>query len=863
MWEILLPLKLIFLEVKKRMNSYNSLPPLQNSKVTAAFKALSQKSKALFIVIFLVGFSSFAQQTARVKGIVFNENNQPISGVSVAFLDQTVVSNENGFYILSIPANTSGRLFFSHLTYKSHSIVFELKPNEDYEYNPVLKTNIEEIGAIVIDNRGRKRVEGVTHIEPQTVRLIPGANAGVENIIKTLPGVYSNNELSTQYNVRGGNYDENLVYVNEIEIYRPFLIRSGQQEGLSFTNTDMVGNIDFSAGGFQSKFGDKLSSVLDITYRTPTRFGASAEASFLGGSLTLEGVSKDQKWAAIVGGRYRDNSLLVNSQDTETNFRPRFADVQSYVTFTPNKQWQFSFLGNISSNRYDYEPLVKRTKFGTIDNPTELSVFYEGQEKDQYTTYFGALKTTYLVNENFNLKLIGSLYHATEQEHFDILGQYRLGEVETNIGSDNFGEVEFTRGIGSQLNHGRNNLDALIANLELKGFHYLGKNQVEWGVKYTREDLRDRLVEWEVIDSAGFSLNPPIGYPTNDQPYNPYTGPLVPYQNVRATNFTTIDRLSGFVQFNRRGTINEHEIWYNLGVRAHNWTVSGEGIESSNQTVFSPRGQFAIKPNWQHDMVFRASVGMYHQPPMYRELRNQEGEVVSDVKAQKSIHYVISNDYSFKLWERPFKLISEYYYKSMDDVNPYTLENVRIRYSAQNNAKAFATGFDMRLNGEFVPGTESWFSFGWMKTEENIEDRGYIARPTDQRLKFGALFQDYMPNIPNVKVYLNLVYNTGLPGGSPSYADPYVYQNRLKDYRRADVGFSYVFIDASNPEITDRTGLFKNFKEFSVGLEIFNLFNNQNAITNTWVRDVYTKQQYGIPNYLTTRVFSLKLNMRI
>lgn len=837
---ILLSLKLIFLEVKKIMNKY-----------LATF---------LFSVI---GLLSFAQQTARIKGVLLNQNNQPVSGAFVAFLDQTTTTNENGFYILSIPANTKGRLLISHISYKTQSITLELKPNEDFEFNPVLNQHSEQIGAITIDSKGRKRIEGVTNIEPQTIRLIPGANAGVENIIKTLPGVYSNNELSTQYNVRGGNYDENLVYVNEIEIYRPFLIRSGQQEGLSFTNTDMVENVDFSGGGFQSKFGDKLSSVLDITYRTPTRFGASANASFLGGGLTLEGVSKNQKWGAIVGGRYRDNSLLVNSQDTETNYRPRYADIQSYVTFTPNKKLQFSFLGNISSNKYDYQPLVKKTKFGSIDNPTELSVFYEGQEKDDYLTVFGALKTTYLVNDNFSLKLIGSVYHATEQEHFDILGQYRLGEVDTNIGSDNFGEVEFTRGIGSQLNHGRNNLDALIANIELKGYHYLDKNQIEWGIKYTKEDLRDRLVEWEVIDSAGFSLNPPIGYPGNDQPYNPYTGPLVPYQNVRATNFTTIDRLSGYAQINRKGQIGSNEVWYNLGVRSHQWTVSGKDIASTSQIVFSPRGQFTIKPNWEQDMVFRASVGMYHQPPMYRELRNQYGVVVPDVKAQQSIHYVLSHDYSFKLWDRPFKLISEAYYKSMTNVNPYTLENVRIRYAAENNAEAYAIGFDARLNGEFVPGTESWFSFGYLKTEENIDNRGFISRPTDQRLKFGALFQDYMPNIPSVKVYLNLVYNTGLPGGSPSYADPYVYQNRLKNYSRADIGFSYVIVDASQDMIQDKTGWLKVFKELSIGLEIFNLFDNQNAITNTWVRDVYTKQQYGIPNYLTTRVFSLKMSMKL
>jgi len=818
-----------------------------------------------YIVVFVcfwIGFVSFSQQTARIKGIIFDQNKQPISDVSIAFLDNTATSNQNGFYTITIPANIKSELVFSHISFQFHKLTIELKPNEDYEYNPILDVSSETINSVLIDQKGRKRIEGITHIEPQTVRLIPGANAGVENIIKTLPGVYSNNELSTQYNVRGGNYDENLVYVNEIEIYRPFLIRSGQQEGLSFTNTDMVGNIDFSAGGFQAKYGDKMASVLDITYRTPTRFGINAQASFLGGNLTLEGVSKNQKWSGIIGFRYRDNSLLVDSQDTETEFKPRFGDIQSYIKFTPNKKWEFSFLGNISSNRYDYQPLVKRTKFGTIDNPTELSVIYQGQEKDHYTTYFGALKTTYLVNDNFNLKLIGSLYHASEQEHFDILGQYNLGEVDTNIGSENFGEVPYTRGIGSQLNHGRNNLDALIANIELKGFHYLKKNQIEWNLKYTREDLRDRLVEWEVIDSAGFSLNPPVGYDKNDQPYNPYYGPLIPYQNVRATNYSTIDRISGFVQFNRRGKIGEHEVWYNLGVRAHNWNVSGDSIKSSNQTIFSPRTQFTIKPNWEADMIFRISTGIYHQPPMYKELRNQKGIIVADVKAQKSIHYVIANDYSFQLWQRPFKLISEVYYKQMSDVNTYTLENVRIRYRANNNAKAYATGLDVRLNGEFVPGTESWFSFGWMQTQENIDNQGYIARPTDQRLKFGALFQDYMPNIPKVKVYLNLVYNTGLPGGSPSYADPYVYQNRLKDYRRVDVGFSYVFVDDSKDK-EKKAGWLKSFRELSVGLEIFNIFDNQNSITNTWVRDVYTKNQYGIPNYLTTRVFSLKMNVRI
>lgn len=812
-------------------------------------------------LFFFVSIVSFAQ-TSRVKGIILDENNQPIENVNVTFQENKTVSNSNGFYILTIPSNVKSNLKFSHVSLKTAVISLELKPNEDYEFNIILKSNVEQIGEVVITNNSRKRVEGVTTISPKAIRLIPGANAGVENIIKTLPGASGNNELSTGYNVRGGNYDENLVYVNEIEVYRPFLIRSGQQEGLSFTNTDLVQNVDFSAGGFQAKFGDKLSSVLDITYKRPTKFGASLEASFLGGSLAMENASKNQKWTAVTGVRYRDNRLLVNSQKTETDFKPRFADIQTYITFTPNTKWQHGFLGNISQNKYDYKPLFSKTNFGTISEPIALLIEYQGQEKDRYTTFFGAYKGIYAVNDNFDLKFIGSAYHTMEQEYFDILAEYRLGEVNSNLGDDNFGNVEYTRGVGSQLTHARNDLDALIMNAEVKGIHKKNDDQIEWGLKYTHESIRDRLREWEVVDSAGFSLNNPIlDIPVNEQPYTPYTGPLVPYSNVRATNFANINRISGYAQWNRRTKWNEHDIFTNIGVRAHQWQVSGDSISGKSQITVSPRAQFAIKPNWKRDMLFRLSGGLYHQPPFYRELRDSSGVVQPNVKAQQSVHVVLGNDFSFKMWNRPFKLVSELYYKSLSNVNTYTLDNVRIRYEANNNAKAYAQGLDLRLNGEFVPGTESWLSFGYLKTEENINNRGYIARPTDQRLKFGVLFQDYVPNIPALKMYLNLVYNTGLPGGSPSYADPYDYQLRLRDYRRADAGFSYVFTDRARAK-EEGSWLYK-FKELSLGLEIFNMFNNQNAITNTWVRDVYTKQQYGVPNYLTSRVFSVKLIARL
>ncbi len=820
-------------------------------------------NKLIFVFFFIFVSLSLLAQTARIKGVILDKNNQPVGNVNVSYSSIGTQSNKNGFYDLKVPANQKVTLVFTHVSLKKITITFSLDSNEQKEFNPVMSDQEEQMGEVIVTSNNRKLIQGISTIEPEVIRKIPGANAGIENILKTLPGVNSNNELSTQYAVRGGNYDENLVYVNEIEVYRPFLIRSGQQEGLSFTNTDLVQNVDFSAGGFQAKFGDKLSSVLDITYRKPVKFGASLEASFLGGSLSVDAVSKDKKWSAVTGVRYRNNSLLVKSQETQTNFTPSFADIQTNINYQASAKWQWSFLGNISQNKYQYQPLTRQTTFGTIDNPMALTVFYEGQEKDKYDTYFGALKTTFNVSDNFTLKFIGSVFHTLEQEYFDIFAQYRLGEVDSSIGSETFGEVAFTRGIGSQLSHARNDLDALIVNTEIKGFHDWKENQFEWGIKYTRESIRDRIIEWEVIDSAGFSLNPPIiDLPKKDQPYSPYTGPLVPYQNIRATNFNSINRFSGYGQWSLKSNIGSSEVWYNAGVRMHNWEVIGTAITGKSQITFSPRAQFAIKPDWEKDMVFRLSGGLYHQPPFYRELRGADGMVQPNTKAQQSVHIVFGNDYSFKMWDRPFKLVSELYYKSLTDVNTYTIDNVRIRYAANNNATAYAQGLDVRLNGEFVPGTESWFSFGYLKTEENSDDKGYIARPTDQRLKFGLLFQDYMPNIPSIKLYLNLVYNTGLPGGSPSYADPYLYQNRLNDYRRVDVGFSKVFIDNTTRK-ENNTGWFKNFKELAIGLEIFNLFDNQNAITNTWVRDVYSKNQYAIPNYMTTRVFNVKLTAKL
>lgn len=797
-------------------------------------------------------------QHATIKGVILDGSNRPISNVSIQSGNFGTTSNDNGFYELKVAIHTDVTLEFTHISFKRVVAKFNLKNGQIIEFNPVMDLNVEQIATVIINTNQRQSVDGVITIAPALLRTIKGAQPGVENILKTLPGVNISNELSTQYSVRGGNFDENLVYVNGIEVYRPFLVRSGQQEGLSFVNTDLVQNVEFSAGGFQAKYGDKLASVLDITYRNPVKFGINANVSLLGGSISAEAISKDSKLSGIVGLRYRDNSLVLSSLETKGNVKPVFADVQTYFTYKFTDKFHVNFLGNISSNTYEFEPTNRKTNFGTIANPMALLVYYEGQEKDAYNTYFGAIKANYFVNDDLTLNLTTSTFHTTEEEYFDILAQYRLGEVNSNIGDENFGDVEFSEGIGSQLTHGRNDLDALITNIEHSGNYKLEDHTLEWSLKYTHEDIRDRLVEWEIIDSAGFSIRPPKMDVNNNQPYEAFRGPLVPFQNVRATNYAKIDRFQAYVQWSKRAELGNHDVFYNFGVRAHNWAVSGTGINNTTQTVFSPRAQFAIKPDWEKDMLFRIAGGLYYQPPFYRELRDSSGTIRPDVKAQKSIHLVLANEYSFKMWDRPFKLVSEAYYKHLTDVNPYSLENVRIRYRATNNATAYAYGLDLRLNGEFVPGTESWFSFGYLKTEENIENQGYIARPTDQRLKFGILFQDYVPNIPALKVYLNLVYNTGVPGGSPSYADPYVYQNRLRDYKRADVGFSYTIIDQ---EKSHQNGQKSVFKELTLGVEVFNIFDVQNSITNTWVRDVYSKRQYAIPNYLSPRVFNVRMSM--
>ena len=827
------------------------------------------------IYLFLILFFSFStilfSQTATIKGVVKDQNSKPIENVSVEYGKTGTTTNVYGEYLLevSIPKNKKVTIKFNHVSFNTLTKRLSVRKNGTSSFSPKLSVRTEEISDVIIDAKKkkeeRKRAEGTEILDKKDIENIPSINDGVSDLIKTI-GTGVNNSgggESSSYNVRGGNYDENLVYVNGIEVYRPFLVRSGQQEGLSFVNSNLTKNVEFSSGGFQAKYGDKLSSVLDITYRKPTDFGVKIDASLLGASATVEGnMLKDKKLSAILGIRYRNNSLIVNSKDIESNYKPSFTDIQTYLSYKLSDKINIDFLGNFSLNNYDFTPFSRVTNFN-FPKVKALVVNYNGKEVDKYLTSFGALKMNYKVNDKLKLDLTTSIYNTQEEEHYDIHAFYSIGDVNADFGSDNFGNVEFAQAIGSQLDHARNDLDALISNVSLKAQYKDDlKNTFLVGLKYQHEDIIDRIIEWEVVDSAGFSIRPLdlIGN-LNDQPYNPYTGPIVPFTNVRASNRIKIDRISGFAQWSKEMYIKDSQIWLTAGVRSQSWMISGTtGTDNiTSRTVFSPRVQFAIKPDWKRDMLFRISGGYYHQPPFYKELRDSNGNIQSNVKAQQSIHLVFGNDFNFKLWERPFKLVTEAYYKKLTDVNPFTIDNVQIRYAANNNAIAYAAGLDARISGEFVPGTESYFTFGYLKTEENIDNRGYIYRPTDQRLKFAVLFQDYLPINKNLRMYLNMVYNTGVPGGSPSYADPYVYQNRLKDYFRSDIGVNYVFIDAKKK--SNKKWL-KSFKELSLGFELFNMFDVQNSITNTWVRDVSYKRSYAIPNYLAGRLINVKLKVK-
>ena len=809
------------------------------------------------ILIYFFLFASFISNAQTIKGKISDINNIPLPAVNISIIDLKggITSNNNGFYSISIKPNRSHVVAYSFVGYQTEKVrIPMLKKGQEYVLNIILKESNTLLDDIIVKDQ-KSRKNNLSRIKTKHVEVIPGSSGGIESVLKTLPGVSSANELSSQYSVRGGNFDENLVYVNGIEVYRPFLIHSGQQEGLSFVNSDLVGSILFSAGGFSAKYGDKMSSVLDIKYKQPKKISSSVSMSLLGGSAHLEGISKNRRLSYLLGLRHKSNQYLLNSLDTEAEYRPRFSDLQTFINYKLNTNWDISFLSNISSNQYQMIPKDRNTDFGTFNEALRLTIFFEGQELDKYQTYFGALSTKYNPNTKVKLELTASAFQTYEEENFDILGEYWLYQLDNNLGSDNFGDVAFDRGVGKYINHARNSLDARVLNFSHKGNYSEKDKNINWGLKFQNEKIDDKISEWTLIDSAGFTLPHPydsIGLPSN------------PNQQVLMNELLKTDisissfRQSGYLEYSQ--DINNLSL--NAGTRSSYWSYNEE-------LLVSPRISLAYAPNWEKDVVFRLASGIYYQSPFYRELRYPSGEVNQNIKSQKSVHYVLGSDYLFYKWGRPFKWITEIYYKKLDDLIPYKVDNVRIQYLAENNSKGYATGIDLKINGEFVSGVESWASLSIMKTEEDIIGDsyidengntvypGYIARPTDQRVNFSLFFQDYIPGNMNYKMHLNMIYGSGLPFGPPK-SEKYQDILRIPDYRRVDIGFSAV-LKSENKR--SRLRFMNILNSAWLSAEVFNLLDINNTVSYLWVSDVGGRQ-YAVPNYLTRRQVNLKLVLR-
>ncbi len=838
---------------------------------------MSLLNRTLIVILLFVSINTFGQKRAFIFGIITDKDKNPIELVNVSAFGYSggTTTDKNGYYELTIPANKDVSLIISCVGYKKLRFSVLLHENTKKEINSILSISTTDLPSFEVkDNRIRKT--NLTRINPKETTFIPTISGGIEDLIKTLPGVSSSNELSSQYSVRGGNFDENLVYVNGVEIYRPFLIRSGQQEGLSFLNSSLVSSILFSAGGFDAKYGDKMSSVLDIQYKKPTEFAGSVTASLLGAQAHVEGITKNKKMSYLLGVRQKSNQYILKGLETKGDYKPSFADIQTMINYYSDNNWEFSFLGNYARNSYHFIPKNRETNFGTIQEAYRLKIYFDGQEVDRFETYFGALSASYQPNNNLNLRFITSAFNTIESETFDIQSQYWIGRLETDFGSEEFGDVVEAQGVGTFIDHARNSLNAKVFSLEHKGTYSDVVNLLQWGIKYKYEIINDRINEWEMVDSAGFSIPNPANFVGNLFPPHP---DLEMFSLIKTDIDIASNRFSGFVQntWDFKGL--KSDITITGGIRTSYW-------DFNKQFLLSPRVSVSLKPLWNNDILFRFSSGYYYQPPFYRELRDFDGNINYNIKAQKSIHFVLGSDWNFTALARPFKFTSEIYYKHLDDIIPYEIDNVRIRYYAENNAHGYATGIDLKVNGEFVKGIESWASLSIMKTQEDIDDDfyyeyynsdgekiipgftfnddaidstrfepGYIPRPTDQRVNFSLFFQDYLPKNPTYKMHLKLVFGSSLPFGPPD-SEKYKHTLRIPPYRRVDIGFSKQLI-GENTIFSPKNPL-KYFSSLWISAEVFNLLQINNTVSYIWIKDVRNRQ-YAVPNYLTPRQINVKI----
>lgn len=815
------------------------------------------KTKLLLYLIFvLLTHLSYGQSNnATLKGKVLDQDGKPLDMVNIALKDYVLgtSSNRNGEFSLRVPAQKPIVVIYSSLGYNSFLDTINAKVEENLFREIVLLEKDLKLAEVIV-TQSRRQGGNVTRIDPRFVDIVPSSATGaVEALIKTLPGVSTNNEMSSQYTVRGGNFDENMVYVNDIEIYRPVLIRSGQQEGLSFINSDMVSTIEFSSGGFNAKYGDKMSSVLDIKYRKPSEFRGSASASLLGATAHFEDVAFKGKLAHISGIRYKTNRYLLGTLDEQGEYDPNFLDFQTYITYQVSPKLDISFLGNIAQNQYNFIPQTRQTTFGTWEAPLNTKIYFDGQEMDDFQTYLGALSANFYPNVDLNLKFIASAYHATEKETYDISGDYYLNQLERNMGSEEFGDSVLNLGVGSFLNHARNYLDATVYNFSHRGAYNSENHLVNWGVKFQHEAIDNKINEWIFRDSTGYSI--------------PYSDSRVElYYTLNSKSSISSNRFTGFIQDTWSAPIHSGDLYITGGVRFNYW-------DYNNELLISPRATFSYYPDWENKISFRLSAGMYHQSPFFKELMFSDGSLNSNPRAQRSYQVVAGTDWVFTAWDRPFRLTSEAYYKYMERLIPYQIDNVRIRYLPEQEAVGYTTGIDMKINGEFVSGVQSWASLSFMTSREDIfgddhwatdsegervwVEQGYIPRPTDQWVNFSLFFQDYLPGNPSYKMQLSGFYGSRLPTGPPN-AERYQDVFRMPAYRRIDLGFSKVLISAARPV---NRNFVRHINDMWLTLEVFNLLNINNTISYFWVSSLYG-DQFAVPNYLTARKINLKLTMK-
>ncbi len=806
-----------------------------------------------YILLLLFPIHSFAQ-VLTIKGKVTDIKGKPLEMVDVIFDNYHATSTAaSGRFSLTIPTET-GQLIFR----RSGLISQEFKLYKGVATQKLsIKMNISEEAIDEVDvNANRINSSTITRIDPQLTDVMTSVSGGVEGLVKSQLGVNSRSELSSQYSVRGGNYDENLVYVNGIEVYRPQLIRSGRQEGLSFVNPELASSVRFSAGGFEAKYGGKMSSVLDIRYKKPDTLSASVSTSLLGASAFLGGTAgKNKRFTHISGVRYKSNKYVLNTLETEGDYNPTFFDFQTYLTFEISTNLELSFLANISQNKYEFKPISRETAFGTIGQSVALYIDFNGQEVDKFQTYMSALSLKYTPHSKFFLRFTASAFQAEESETFDILGRYSLNQLNTDIGSGSAGDSTLNLGIGLFLNHARNYLYISSQSFTHQGFLANYENEFHWGATLRNDAIRDKLDEYELLDSADYSI--PIS-----------SSDVLMSQNVKAKNKLINQKISAFFQDTYKFETENTDFEFTTGLRANYSTYSREFL-------LSPRLAAMFLPISEHNHVFRAASGVYYQPVFYREIRNYDGRLEQAAKAQRSIHFLLGNEFAFKAFGRNFKMFSEIYYKKLDNLIPYEVDNVRIRYYANQRAKGYTAGADFKVSGEFVPGTNSWFNISLMKTEEDIfdmgngqgDDYGYIPRPSDQLLSASIFFQDYVPGYPFFKAHLSLMYGSRLPVSVPHTERGLTIPRGGGDYKRVDIGFSFVPFDKKR---RPKLRLLRPISSLWLTAEVFNLLGVNNTVSYLWIRPVQNianaggsiHEMYAVPNHLTARLLNIKLSVR-